>query len=144
MNWQVTRPRTRLRFEAGEPVAMIVPVRRGELAAVAPRLRRLDDDAEVAAAYRAWREERDAFLRDLRTGEATAVEAGWQRDYFLGRDPRGQEAPAHETKMALRPFVEEADPPDVPSARPAERSRPDGDAVETTHPGAGLPRSTVA
>jgi hypothetical protein len=109
MNWQVTRPRARLRFEAGEPVAMIVPVRRGELSAFAPRLRRLDDDAEIAAAYRTWREGRDGFLRDLRSGEAAAVEAGWQRDYFLGRDPRGREADAHETRMALRPFVEEAD-----------------------------------
>ncbi len=107
MNWQVTRPRVRLRFEAGDAVAMLVPVRRGELEAFTPRLRKLDDDPEIASAYRAWREGRDTFLRDLSAREDAAVKAGWQRDYFLGRDPRGQEAPAHETKMAVRAFVED-------------------------------------
>src|SRR4051812_38179538 len=45
MNWQITRPRVRLRFEAGEAICMLVPSRRGELEAFAPRLSALDDDA---------------------------------------------------------------------------------------------------
>jgi hypothetical protein len=104
MNWQITRPRVRLRFDAGEPVSMLVPVRRGELDAFAPRLRDLDDDPEVAAAYRAWREGRDTFLRDLSAREDAAVKAGWQRDYFLGRGPGEREAPVHRTKMTLGRF----------------------------------------
>ncbi len=68
MNWQITRPRTRLRFATGDAVAMLVPVRRGELEAFTPRLRALDDDPETAAAYRAWRAGRDGFLRDLSAG----------------------------------------------------------------------------
>jgi hypothetical protein len=104
MNWQVTRPRTRLHFDAGEAIAMLVPQRRGELEAFTPRLHRLDGDAEVAAAYRTWREDRDAFLRDLSAREEEAVKAGWQRDYFLGRGPGEREAPAHQTKLALRGF----------------------------------------
>lgn len=107
MNWQITRARVPLRFEAGEPVAMLVPVRRGELEAFTPRSRKLDDDPEVSAAYRSWREGRDTFLKDLWAGEDEAVKAGWQRDYFLGKGPGGKEAPVHQTKMALRGFGEE-------------------------------------
>jgi len=104
MNSQITRPRTRLRFDEGDAVCMLVPARRGELEAFAPRVLAVDDDAEVSAAYRAWRAGRDTFLRDLSAREDEAVKAGWQRDYFLGRGPGDQEAPAHQTKMALRPF----------------------------------------
>ncbi len=104
MNWQITRPKTRIRFARGEAIAMLVPMRRGELEAFAPRLHDLDDDAEIAAAYRVWREGRDRFLRDLSAREDAAVKAGWQRDYFLGRGPGDREAPAHQTKMALRGF----------------------------------------
>jgi hypothetical protein len=104
MNWQITRPRLRIRFEEGDTIAVLVPQRRGELAAFEPRLRQLDDDPEIASAYRAWRADRARFLHDLKEGEARAVEAGWQRDYFLGRGPGDREAPTHETKMALAPF----------------------------------------
>ncbi|APR87267.1 hypothetical protein A7982_12616 [Minicystis rosea] len=105
MNWQITRPRYTIRFEAGDAIAMLVPVRRGELERFTPRLRMLDDDAEIAAAYRAWREGRERFLYDLAEGEAEAVKAGWQRDYFLGRGPDDREAPAHQTKMTLKAFT---------------------------------------
>lgn len=104
MNWQITRPRVRIRFEAGEPIAMLVPQRRGELERFAPRLLELDEDPEIAAAYRAWRADRARFLHDLTEGEAAAVKAGWQRDYFLGRGPGDREAPAHQTKMVLGDF----------------------------------------
>ncbi|MFT3769429.1 MAG: DUF6065 family protein [Minicystis sp.] len=105
MNWQITRPRVRLRFEVGDAIAMLVPQRRGELEGFSPRLRALDDDPEIAAAYRAWREGRAQFLHDLSEREEAAVKAGWQRDYFLGRGPGDREAPAHQTKMALEDFA---------------------------------------
>jgi hypothetical protein len=105
MSWQITRPNVRLRFEAGEAVAMLVPMRRDELSGFVPSLQRLDDDPEIAAAYRAWREGRATFLRDLAAGERHAVEAGWQRDYFRGRGPDDREAPEHRTKMTLGAFT---------------------------------------
>ena len=111
MNWQVTRPGVRLRFEVGEPVGLLVPARRGELEAFAPRRLALDDDAEIAAAYRAWRAGRDTFLRDLSTGQDAAVKAGWQRDYFRGRGADDREVPEHQTKLSLSDFegVEKAE-----------------------------------
>ncbi len=99
MNWQITRPRVALRFEVGDAIALLVPVRRGELEGFMPRLSALDEDPETAAAYRAWREGREGFLRDLAEGEDLAVKAGWQRDYFLGRGAR-----EHQTKMVLGGF----------------------------------------
>lgn len=99
MNWQVTRPGVRIRFDVGDPVCMLVPARRGELESFTPGLREIDDDPRLGAAYRAWRQGRDGFIRDLRAGEEEAVKAGWQRDYFLGR-----EAPEHQTKLSLRGF----------------------------------------
>jgi hypothetical protein len=104
MNWQITRSQTPLRFEEGDAVCLLVPALRGELEAFAPRIRMLDEDAEIAAAYRAWRAGRDTFLRDLEAREDAAVKAGWQRDYFLGKGPGDREAPAHQTKLAIRPF----------------------------------------
>jgi hypothetical protein len=93
-----------MRLDAGEPIALLVPARRGELETFAPRLLALDDDAEVSAAYRAWRRSRETFLTDLAAGARSAVEAGWQRDYFRGRGPDDREVPEHQTKMALRGF----------------------------------------
>jgi hypothetical protein len=104
MNWKITRPRHRIRFEAGEPVCMLVPERRHALEELEPSLQDLDEDPGLAAEYRAWREGRDRFIGDLNAGEAEAVKAGWQRDYFLGRGPGESVAQQHQTKMSLRAF----------------------------------------
>jgi hypothetical protein len=104
MNWQITRPHRRVRFEEGEPICMLVPERRHALEEVEPELYDLDEDAELAAAYRAWRQSRDRFIGELTEGEAAAVRAGWQRDYFLGRGPGDSVAPEHQTKLSLRAF----------------------------------------
>jgi hypothetical protein len=114
MNWQITRPGVRLRFDAGEPIALLVPARRGELEAFTPSLQALDDDAEIAAAYRAWRRSRETFLTDLADGAREAVLAGWQRDYFRGRGPGDREVPEHQTKMTLRGFTRRGDPASGP------------------------------
>jgi hypothetical protein len=39
MNWKFTRPGHAMRFEAGEPIAMIVAMRRGELEKFRPMVR---------------------------------------------------------------------------------------------------------
>lgn len=104
MNWKITRPHHRVRFEAGEPVCMLVPERRHALEEIDPSLQNLDDDPALAVEYRAWRAGRDKFIGDLNAGEEEAVKAGWQRDYFLGRGAGEAVARQHQTKLALRPF----------------------------------------
>jgi hypothetical protein len=108
VNWKITRARHRVRFDAGEPIALVAPARRGELEGFSPALRDLDEDAELGTAYRAWRRGRDAFIEDLRALDDKTVKAGWQRDYFLGKGPGDREAPEHRTKMALGSFVRKA------------------------------------
>jgi hypothetical protein len=104
MNWKVTRPRHRLRFEAGEPICQLVPQRRGELEAFEPALMELDEDPRISSEYREWRKSREGFIGDLAANQEDAVRAGWQRDYFLGRGPGDTVAEQHQTKMSLRPF----------------------------------------
>lgn len=108
MNWKATRPKKRIRFDAGEPIAMLVPQRRREIESFEPELLALDDDAEIAAEYRRWRESREGFIVDLAAQKAEAVQAGWQRDYFLGRTPDAREAHEHQTRLAVRPFTKRA------------------------------------
>lgn len=105
MNWKITRPRRRIRFEAGEPVCLLSPQRRHELEAFEPVVMDLDDDPRVSKEYRQWRNSREGFIGDLAANDEEAVRAGWQRDYFLGRGPGDVVAEQHQTKMSLRPFV---------------------------------------
>lgn len=104
MNWKITRPKHRIRFEEGEPVCMLVPERRGQLEKFEPVIRALDEDPELAAEYRAWHQSRGKFINDLNAFEDDAVRAGWQRDYFQGRTPDGAKVPQHQTKLELRAF----------------------------------------
>jgi hypothetical protein len=106
MNWKITRPRHCIRFEAGEPIAMLVPSPRGDLERFAPSLSSLADDEALARRYRRWFEGRAAFLRDLDDDVPEAVAAGWQKDYFRGEGPGDTVALEHRTKLRLRPFVE--------------------------------------
>jgi hypothetical protein len=104
MNWKITRPNHRIRFEEGEPVCMIVPERRGALEKFEPAILALDDDPLLAARYREWHKSRGQFITKLSSFEEEAVRAGWQRDYFQGRTQDGVKIPQHQTKLELRPF----------------------------------------
>lgn len=104
MNWKLTRPGLTVRFERDEPVAMLIPTRRGELEAFEPEVRAIDDDGDVARDYRAWRQGRADFLRDLPVPGTTAHEEVWQKDYMHGRRADGSTFPQHQRKLTLRPF----------------------------------------
>ena len=51
MNWKLTRANLPVIFEAGEPICMIVPQRRGELEAFHPEIRELEEEPEPASAF---------------------------------------------------------------------------------------------
>lgn len=104
VNWKLTRPGRAVTFARGEPIAMLVPQRRGELEAFEPELRGLYDDPEVARAYAAWRESRARFLEELPQEGSEAHRQAWQRHYVHGENPDGTAAPEHQRKLALRPF----------------------------------------
>ncbi len=108
MNWKITRPGHRIRFEEGEPVCMLVPERRFALEKFEPTILALDDDPELAADYREWHKSRGQFITDLAAREEEAVKAGWQRDYFQGKTLEGGRVAQHQTKLELRPFRRKA------------------------------------
>lgn len=104
MNWKITRPNHPIVFEAGEPICLIAPQKRGELEHFVPEIRNMSDDAELEAQYRSWSDSRSQFLKDLRKPTSDARELGWQRDYFQGGSPGGVQADEHQTRLNLRDF----------------------------------------
>jgi hypothetical protein len=105
MNWKLTRPGLTVRFDVGDPIAMLVPMRRGELESFHPRVMDMADDPDQRQRHAAWSESRMAFLAELpdRFGEPPAHL--WQKDYMRGREPTGEPAPEHERKRRLLPFT---------------------------------------
>jgi hypothetical protein len=99
MNWKFTRPAHPVRFEAGEPFAFLVPMRRGEL----ERFRPVSVDAKAVptrmAEFETFSASRLEFLERMKN-----VSEAWQRDYMLGREADGGVAPEHQTRLNLRPF----------------------------------------
>lgn len=104
MNWKFTRPGYLVKFEAGEPIAMVVPILRGELERFRPVLRDGTSEASMLAAFQQFSASRQEFLQALKTPGSRAAALGWQRDYMLGRNPDGTVAPEHQTKVQLPPF----------------------------------------
>ena len=106
MNWQITRPGAPIVFHAGEPICMIVPQRRGELARFRPTLRPIDSTDRLGSGHGFWHRGRTLFLRALNRQLAApdGQLGGWQRHYFQGVTPDGERAPEHETKVRLCPF----------------------------------------
>jgi Family of unknown function (DUF6065) len=104
MNWKLTRPTLEVRFHRGDPIAMILPVRRGELESFTPEVKRLDAERSVSEGYREWRRSREAFLADLKIPGSSAQDELWQKDYMQGRRADGTSAGEHQRKLSLRPF----------------------------------------
>lgn len=110
MNWQMTRPDHVVSFDAGEPLCMVVPQRRGELESFHPRVGEITDVPELDDAHESWLVSRRRFLTELRMSEMRPPDAakrmGWQKHYFRGTSPGGENAAEHQQKLVLRKFEE--------------------------------------
>jgi hypothetical protein len=133
MNWKLTRPGLTVRFDVGDPIAMLVPTRRGELEAVRPRVADIDDETEVAGRYRRWAASRATFLGELPSRGAVPRSQSWEKHYMRGQDVDGRPAPEHQRRRDLRSFapLEEAEWHDnvgiaVPQPAPTSDPTPDG------------------
>jgi hypothetical protein len=105
MNWKFTRPQAEIRFEAGEPFCHIFPIRRGELEAVEPVLRKLSEDPELEQQNKTWRAGRKDFLADLKKPGSAAQAEKWQKSYYKGLNVKGEEgAEDHRTRLRVKPF----------------------------------------
>ena len=77
MNWKLTRANLPVIFEAGEPICMLVPHRRGELEAFEPEIREIREEPEQAPT--SGGQKAGAFNRNLKVPDSEAVKAGWQK-----------------------------------------------------------------
>ena len=104
MNWKMTVIEHPVEFQPGEPIAMIVPVRRGELETFAPIFREISDEPELSRQYREWSKSRVKFNSDLEIRDSEAQQQKWQKDYFHGDGAEGIQ-PEHQIKLNVKEFT---------------------------------------
>jgi hypothetical protein len=110
MNWKVTATNRPIDFSPGEPICMIMPVKRGEVESFHPQARDITTDPDLAEAFEKWSASRSKFIRDLAVPQSEAQQEKWQKDYVQGVGPDGIVAPQHQVKLSVREF-------EVPDAR---------------------------
>ena len=103
MNWKLTRPNEWIAFAEGDPICMLVPVPRGLLEGLVPRIVPLSAEPELLSQYKAWEASRSGFLEGLKVLDPDTVKRGWQKDYFQGKTEGGQFEP-HQTRVDLKEF----------------------------------------
>lgn len=86
---------------------MVVPVQRGMCEQLDAVKLPLESSTEVHQEFRTWSKGRDEFHELIASGDAGAIKAGWQKDYFQGKDSNANKYANHQTKMKLRPFRED-------------------------------------
>lgn len=102
MNWKITRKNEPIIFDVGEPIAQLVPQKRGELESFQTHMHSINDEPEILEAYTAWSQGRSAFLNDLKVPGSEACKREWQKDYFQAKG-----VPEHQTKLKLAAFTQE-------------------------------------
>jgi hypothetical protein len=107
MNWKMTRVCEWVRFEKGEPFCMLVPVPRGLVESLVPKVAPITGNPELEAQYKKWEASRSGFLVGLNERDPQAVAKGWQKDYFQGKTPDGKEVESHQTRLNVKEFPKE-------------------------------------
>lgn len=111
MNWRFTRP-GEIRFEAGEAIAHMFPVRRDLFDRITPEIKSLHADPKALKQMEIWRQSRSDFAGRLKGGDELAAEEKWQKDYYRGLWPDGAKGPAdHKTKIRVKDFAPAQDKP---------------------------------
>jgi hypothetical protein len=105
MNWKITRVCEWVSFEKGEPFCMLVPVPRGLAESLEPLRLPIASNPKVHNQYDAWHVSRMNFLDSLVSLDLEAVKQAWQKDYFQGKTPQGEEFPSHQTRLNIRKFT---------------------------------------
>jgi len=123
MNWKISIPSFPVRFFAGEPIALIVPQRRGELESFRPEIRNIQSDPELTKRFTEWARSRVEFAekhKDKLPPQGKPLP--WQKHYTRGTSTDGQAAREHQVKLELRDFVDR-DPVRIPGRPPVAESK---------------------
>ena len=91
MNWRMTRAGT-VRFERGEAICTVFPVKAHELAKTRAEIRDIADDPELRDEMNAWAARRAEFMAKFDAGDPAILKAAWQRFYFKGQYAGGASA----------------------------------------------------
>ncbi len=121
MNWKLTRPHHTVVFDPGEPIAMLVPVRRGDLERFGPEIRVLSENHALDSGYKEWCSSRSLFNAELKINGSPAQKQGWQRHYMRGEMVDNAPAYDHQTALQIRDFFQPADNRPTSTARPLPR-----------------------
>ena len=105
MNWKMTRPHHKIRFDQGEPICLIVPVSRKLAESLQPRRTPLAENPSLEEQFRTWSAGRNEFNQGLAQVDEEAVRRGWQKDYVLGLDMHGRQFQPHQTRLHIKPFA---------------------------------------
>lgn len=121
MNWKITIPEWTVKFLKDEPIALILPQRRGELEEFHPEVRNIQSEPKLMKAFTDWARSRVEFAQTHGNQPPPKDKPlPWQKHYTLGTAPGGDAAEEHQVKLALRPFVDR-DPVAIPG-KPAQES----------------------
>jgi hypothetical protein len=113
MNWKITRPHHRIRFERGEPYCFLFPVKRGLAESMEPALRDRSEDPESKRQLQYAGRMRDflknvKYMKGLEGVEAQVMNQkalNFQMWYMKGQMPDGSGVfEAHQKSLQLRPF----------------------------------------
>ena len=111
MNWKLTRPGLRVRFEEGDPFCVIVPQRIGDLERFAPEVRGLASDPDAAEEFATFARNREHMqllkFASPHVPELESYKKEWERHYYKGLSPSGKPAPRHVVKRELAEFERE-------------------------------------
>jgi hypothetical protein len=115
MNWKMTCVDVPVSFKAGEPIAMIMPIQRGEIETFEITTRDIGVDQDLQREYTAWLESRRKFLEGYKSSKRERMV--WQKDYFFGNTVHGATFPDHQTNLKVKEVTDEigANPTPHPS-----------------------------
>jgi hypothetical protein len=107
MSWKLTRPGLPVRFEHGEPFAMIVPQGRRDLERYRPTVRPLGDAPELLESARRWtaRGEREQVRAFAAEHVPDIGGPEWDGSYLRGDRSDGSRFEDHRVRRALQPFT---------------------------------------
>lgn len=113
MNWKVTRPFQKIKFDKDEPICMLVPSQRGEVESFEPEVRNLNSVPELHASYSAWHHERRERVKAAKGAPMERAKKLMQGNYIRGEGELGERATEHQNQLHVRPFSDTEPAPDV-------------------------------
>ena len=101
MSWKVTRPSWPIRFEENEPVAVIAPIRRGELERFRTSCAKLSEEPDLDARHERWANSRQRFNLERLDG---LPPSNWRKDSVRTEPPAGNVPADHRARLELDRF----------------------------------------